>query len=64
MEKTTLQFNSLSALAAFIEGEGITNYEINHNQLTVSCELEKDKTEQAHVKYGAYKPHNRVSLQT
>lgn len=64
MVKTTLQFNSLSALAAFIEGEGLTNYEINHNHLTVSCELEKKTIEQAHVKYGALKPHDRVSLKT
>jgi hypothetical protein len=64
MVKTTLQFNSLSALAAFIEGEGLTNYEINHNQLTVSCELENETIQQAHVKYGAYEPHDRVSLKT
>lgn len=39
MNKTTLQFQSLAQLAAFIEHEALTNFEINHNTLTLCCEL-------------------------
>lgn len=39
MNKTTLQFRSLAQLAAFIEHEGLANFELNHNTLTLSCEI-------------------------
>ncbi|NTS40439.1 hypothetical protein HRG84_05935 [Flavisolibacter sp. BT320] len=42
MNKTTLQFRSLAQLAAFIEHEGLANFELNHNALTICCEMSEE----------------------
>jgi hypothetical protein len=47
MNKTTLQFRSLAQLAAFIEHEELTNFEINYNALTLCCELSEEKKSRA-----------------
>lgn len=47
MNKTTLQFDSLVQLAAFIESRELVNFEINYNTLTLSCELEPEVVAEA-----------------
>ena len=47
MNKTTLQFRSLAQLAAFIEHEELTNFEINYNTLTLCCELTGETRDKA-----------------
>ena len=47
MNKTTLQFQSLAGLAAFLESAELINFEINYHNLTVSCELEQENIDRA-----------------
>ena len=47
MNKTTLQFESLVHLAAFMENMELMNFEINYNALTISCELDQETIDKA-----------------
>lgn len=42
MNKTTLQFRSLTELASFLESAAPSNFEVNYNNLTLNCELEQE----------------------
>lgn len=53
MNKTTLQFDSLVQLAAFIESRELVNFEINYNTLTLTSELEQDVVDKAMVSFHA-----------
>lgn len=47
MHLTTLQFQSLVQLAAFMESVELMNFEINYNSLTVSSALEQEVVRRA-----------------
>ncbi|HEV7331307.1 MAG TPA: hypothetical protein VGN63_09730 [Flavisolibacter sp.] len=53
MNKTTLQFQSLVQLAAFMESMELMNFEINYNALTLNCELEQEAIDKAMHVYQA-----------
>lgn len=47
MHKTILQFPSLADLAAFLDSTELMNFEINHNLLTLSCEIDQETIDKA-----------------
>ena len=47
MRKTTLQFQSLEQLAAFIESRELMNFEVNYNTLTLNSEIEQETLDRA-----------------